>query len=242
MPFTFSHPAIVLPLTYLPKKWISLTGLVIGSLTPDFEYFIRMKIKSEYSHTISGLFWFDLPLGILIAFLFHNIVRNSLLENLPKEFKLRFVKFMTFDWNTYFKANWLIVFLSLLIGTFSHLLWDSFTHQGGYFVENFAVFTNIVNIHGFQMPVYKILQHLSTLIGGLIILLTVYKMPKNESKTHKINFVYWIFFFGLNSVIFVFRLIFGLNIEQYANLIVTLISVGLIALILTPITMKVLKV
>ncbi|WP_113654854.1 DUF4184 family protein, partial [Pedobacter namyangjuensis] len=30
MPFTFSHPAIVLPLTYLPKKWFSLTGLVIG--------------------------------------------------------------------------------------------------------------------------------------------------------------------------------------------------------------------
>ena len=27
MPFTFSHPAIVLPLTYLPKQWVSLTGL-----------------------------------------------------------------------------------------------------------------------------------------------------------------------------------------------------------------------
>lgn len=52
MPFTFSHPSIVLPLTYLPKKWISLTGIVIGSLTPDFEYFLRMKIQSTYSHTI----------------------------------------------------------------------------------------------------------------------------------------------------------------------------------------------
>lgn len=59
MPFTFSHPAIVLPLTSLPKRCISVTGFVIGSLTPDFEYFIRMKVKSEYSHTISGLFWFD---------------------------------------------------------------------------------------------------------------------------------------------------------------------------------------
>ncbi|WP_262496247.1 DUF4184 family protein [Flavobacterium piscis] len=39
MPFTFSHPAIILPLKYLPKNWISLTGLIIGSLTPDFEYF-----------------------------------------------------------------------------------------------------------------------------------------------------------------------------------------------------------
>ncbi|WP_240482010.1 DUF4184 family protein [Flavobacterium psychrophilum] len=39
MPFTFSHPAIILPLRYLPRQWFSLTGLIIGSLTPDFEYF-----------------------------------------------------------------------------------------------------------------------------------------------------------------------------------------------------------
>ena len=54
MPFTFSHPAIVLPLKYLPKKWFSFTGLIIGSMTPDFEYFLRMKVKSDYSHTLNG--------------------------------------------------------------------------------------------------------------------------------------------------------------------------------------------
>lgn len=41
MPFTFSHPAIILPLSYLPKKWFSLTGLIIGSLIPDFEYLLE---------------------------------------------------------------------------------------------------------------------------------------------------------------------------------------------------------
>jgi hypothetical protein len=54
MPFTFSHPAIILPLKYFKKKWFSLTGLVIGSMTPDFEYFVRMRIQSNYSHTIEG--------------------------------------------------------------------------------------------------------------------------------------------------------------------------------------------
>ncbi|MEB0248571.1 DUF4184 family protein, partial [Mucilaginibacter sp. 5B2] len=61
MPFTISHPAVILPLNYLPKRFISLTALVVGSLTPDFEYFIRMKVQSDYSHTLPGLFWFDLP-------------------------------------------------------------------------------------------------------------------------------------------------------------------------------------
>src|SRR6478609_2941554 len=103
MPFTFSHPAIILPITYLPRKWFSLTGLVVGSLTPDFEYFIRMRVQSDYSHTLSGLFWFDLPLGILLAFIFHNIVRDSLFENLPLILKSRLIRFKQFDWNSYFK-------------------------------------------------------------------------------------------------------------------------------------------
>jgi len=102
MPFTFSHPAIVLPLKLIPKKWFSLTASVIGSLTPDFEYFIRMKVQSNFSHTILGVFWFDLPLGILLAFLFHNIVRNSLFDNLPLPLKSRLIGFNKFNWNRYF--------------------------------------------------------------------------------------------------------------------------------------------
>ena len=145
MPFTFSHPAIVLPLTFLPRQWFSLTGLVIGSLTPDFEYFLRMRIQSNYSHSISGLFWFDLPLGILLAFIFHNIVRDILFDNLPTILKSRVMKFKMFDWNNYFKRNWLVVTISVLIGAGSHIFWDSFTHDQGYFVQTIPVLTNTVD-------------------------------------------------------------------------------------------------
>ena len=67
MPFTLAHPAIVLPLA-AKKLRMSATGLVIGSMVPDFEYFIRMRTESKYSHTLAGLFWFDLPLGLLLCF------------------------------------------------------------------------------------------------------------------------------------------------------------------------------
>lgn len=138
MPFTFSHPAIVLPLKYLPKKWFSMTGLVIGSLTPDFEYFIRMKIESNYSHTFWGIFYFDLPLGILLTFVFHNLVKEELFKNLPKKLNQRFIKTEKFNWNKYFIKNWKIVILSIIIGTISHLFWDSFTHESGFFVKHFS--------------------------------------------------------------------------------------------------------
>src|ERR1700712_2189360 len=116
MPYTFSHPAIVLPVTYLPKKWYSLSGLIVGSITPDFEYFMRMKDFSKYSHTIGGMFWFDLPLGLILLFIFHNIVRNVLVEYLPFSLNIRFSAFTNFNWNKYFRKNIIVVLISLLVG------------------------------------------------------------------------------------------------------------------------------
>jgi hypothetical protein len=234
MPFTFSHPAIVLPLTYLPKKWFSMTGLIIGSLTPDFEYFIRMKIQSDYSHTISGLFWFDLPLGILLAFIFHNIVRDSLFDNLPKILRSRLLNYNQFNWNKYFKSNWLVVIISVLIGSASHIFWDSFTHDHGYFVQNIPVLSSSVDFFGNQIAILKILQHSSTLIGGVIITFALLKLKPNKDISGQINFNYWIILTFLSLAIIAIRLLAGLDYNLYGHVIVTAISAGLISLILTP--------
>ena len=234
MPFTFSHPAIVLPLTYLPRQWFSLTGLVIGSLTPDFEYFLRMRIKSNYSHTIDGLFWFDLPLGLLLAFIFHNIVRISLFDNLPTILKSRFSAFRQFNWNGHFRNNWLVVTISILIGAASHILWDSFTHDHGYFVQTIPMLQNSVDLFGRQILILKILQHSSTLIGGLLIAFAIYKLPTNKTEKENINLKYWIIVIGLTLTITAARFLTGLELKQYGNVIVTTISAGLISLVITP--------
>lgn len=234
MPFTFSHPAIILPLTYLPRKWFSLTGLVIGSLTPDFEYFLRMRIKSNYSHTIEGLFWFDLPLGLLLAFIFHNIVRDSLFNNLPPFLKSRFSTFKQFDWNRHFKQNWIVVTISIIIGAASHIFWDSFTHDHGYFVQTIPALQNSVDFLGRQIPILKILQHSSTLLGGLVIAFAIYKLPTNKTEKENINLKYWTILAGLTLTIIAVRLLSGLDPKQYGNVIVTGISAGLLSLTITP--------
>ncbi len=235
MPFTFSHPALILPLKYFPNKWFSLTGLVIGSLTPDFEYFLRMRIKSIYSHTLEGIFWFDLPLGIFLAFIFHNVVRNSLFSNLPTFLQSRFLKFTHYNWNEYFKKNWFVVIISILIGTFSHLFWDSFTHDDGYFVTQLPILQNSISFYNIQIPILKILQHSSTLIGALIIAFTIYKLPTEEIVKKKINIKYWIVLTFITFSIIAIRLLNGLDLKQYGNVIVTTISATLISLIITPI-------
>jgi hypothetical protein len=238
MPFTFSHPAIVLPLTYLPRRWFSLTGLVIGSMTPDLEYFIRMKVESEYSHTLTGILWFDLPLGLLLCFIFQNIIRNNLSDNLPTFLKSRFLTFKQFNWNRHFKENWLVVIISILAGAASHLFWDSFTHSNGYFVQTIPVLTNTVDLLGREVPILKILQHSSTLIGGLIIAYAIYKLPTDRNVKETINPKYWMAFFSIALTIILIRLFSGLELKQYGNVIVTTISAALISLTLTALLTK----
>jgi len=238
MPFTFSHPAIILPLTYLPKRWISLTGLVIGSLTPDFEYFIRFKIQSNYSHTVSGLLWFDLPLGILLAFLFHNLIRDQLYINLPPFLKSRLMSATSFNWNLYFRKNWIVVIFSTLMGAFSHVLWDSFTHNHGYFVESISLLKSSVELFGIQVPILKILQHTSTILGGIAIAYVLWKLPVENIAPNGKGFKFWTIASFIVIAIIMIRLLTGLSFLQYGNVITSGISAGIISLIITSVISK----
>lgn len=235
MPFTFSHPAIVLPLTYLPRKWYSLTGLIVGSLVPDFEYFITMRLHSSYSHSIIGIFWFDLPLGLLLAFIFHNVLRDRLYDNLPTILKSRLSTYKQFDWNSYFKANWFIVIISVLVGTASHIFWDSFTHADGYFVKKIPELTKMIYLFDTQVPIYRVIQYSSTLLGGLAIIFAILHLPADKRVTGQFSLKYWGTFTGITLIIFGIRLLSGLEYKLLKQLIVTMISSGLISLILTSI-------
>lgn len=238
MPFTFSHPAIILPINLLNKKWFSLTGLVIGSMAPDFEYFLRMKTLGIYGHTISGIFWFDLPLAILLAFIFHNIVRNSLFDNLPIILKSRLSNFKKFNWSGYFKKNWPIVIISIIIGTISHIFWDNFTHYGGYFVEKIQGLADTVNIAGIDIKLYKILQHSSTLIGGIIIAYSIYKLPKVKNASENFDPKYWSVWCIITLTIIGIRFLTGLDYKLYGYVIVTIMTAGMLSLVFTPILLK----
>lgn len=238
MPFTFSHPAIVLPFKFLPRQWFSLTGLVIGSITPDFEYFLRMKVQSNYSHTIAGLFWFDLPLGIFLAFIFHNVVRDNLFDNLPTILNARLSVFKQFDWNGYFKSNWLVVLISVLIGAGSHLLWDGFTHEQAYFVQELLTLQSSIGLFGRQIPLFKVSQHASTLLGGLVVVYAFLQIPPNKIVTGKVDIKYWTIVTALTSAIIAVRILTGLDYKLYGHVIVTAISAGMISLVVTPMFIK----
>lgn len=234
MPFTFSHPAIILPLALLPKRFFSVTGLVIGSMIPDFKYFIRMKLQSNYSHTLEGIFWFDLPLAILISFAFHNLVKNKFIDNLPLFFKSRFFIFKAFNWNAYFINNWFVVCVSILIGAFSHLFWDSFTHYDGFFVDKFPLLQSSVSLLNVEVPILKVAQHTSTFLGAILIFLVILKMPKQMIEDKKVNINYWFLIFISSLLITIFK-VWIVEDYKFGNLLVTYIASLMLSLVFCPI-------
>jgi len=237
MAFTTSHPAAVLALNYLPKRWVSLTALVIGSMIPDFEYFIRMTMQTRYSHTPLGLFWFDLPLALFFMLIYNAAVKDKLTDHLPAYLNKRFSPFKNCG-KPYYKRPIIIVSISILIGAASHLFWDSFTHPGRYFVRHIGILTNNVLIADHPVLVYNIVQHISTLVGLIVIIYAIMQLPVGElTKTNRIS-PYWIKVMATTLLFLIIRLITGLSIFLFGDVIVTIISgmlVGLIvASVITP--------
>ncbi len=163
MPFTAAHPAAVLPL----RKRLILSALVVGAVAPDLHYFVSLAPAGKASHSIAGAFYLDLPSALLVLCVFHWVLKLPLISLAPEWHQARLVRFMgPFRFGPWKRFGLIIV--SLLAGIFSHLLWDSFTHDRGWMVQHIAALRAVpFQQLGNYRAVYNLLQYLSTLLGVL---------------------------------------------------------------------------
>lgn len=239
MPFTFSHPAIILPLAKINQKYISTTALVAGSMAPDFEYFVNMQMKQVHGHTISGMFYYDLPMALIMCFLFHFTIRDAIIKYSPIPLKRELNEYYGYNWVHRFKSHWYIIILSSIIGIASHLFWDSFTHEGRYFVELIPFLQESTTFGGATLLNSHIAQLLSSLLGGIVVLIC--SCAPSLDKIRKQKFIYISIYWGLVGIIALLILVLrgNLNISIF---IATSIAGGLIGMMLAPVLMKWLKI
>jgi hypothetical protein len=233
MPFTPAHPAIVFPL--IKSRYFSATGLIIGSLSPDFEYFFKMSVNSLYSHSKEGLFYFDLPVTIVLSLVFHYVVKANFIGNLPAFLQNRFQDTLSLNFLSYLKRNWWIFLYSALLGAASHIVWDSFTHNGRYFVRRFSHIykSTYVKFDGIDYPLFYVLQHISTAAGLLIVFLYIaFKKPRQAEEFTKPTLTYWLAVFAIAIV--VLRLRFYLHPSDYdlGNVVVSSITGLLVGVVI----------
>jgi hypothetical protein len=164
MPFTFAHPAAAVPLLRPLGRFGSLSALVIGSMTPDFWYLFPYSVGRGGGHSFSGLFWFCLPMGVVVYLLFHALVKQPVLSVLPTWVAARLS--VHAHGPALSPGAWPAALLSLFVGAVTHVAWDAFTHSDGPGVAALPFLeTLLFSVHGYHLHVYKLLQHTSTFAG-----------------------------------------------------------------------------
>lgn len=166
MPITFAHPAAVLPLA---RRGLVLSALAIGSMTPDFTYFLRISEDRVADHSLAVALRFGVPAGLVVLWLFQVVLKRPLLSLLPVSHQQRLAGLAAgFRFGPL--RRFILIVVSLIIGAMTHLVWDAFTHLTGWGVRHLPILTTpVVDVAGAHFPTYKLLQYGSGILGVAVL-------------------------------------------------------------------------
>jgi hypothetical protein len=182
MPFTFSHAAAVWP---FQKTRLLMPALLVGCFAPDFAYFFFLSPRGLGAHSIRGMFLYDLPLSLIALWLFYTFARQPFITLLPKGFRAR-LKPNENSFSFWPPARLALVVVSILVGTATHILWDSFTHPFYWPYRHWSFLREPIYlpIEG-SVHVYKVLQDGSSLFGLALVAVWIW-MWYRATPPHKL--------------------------------------------------------
>ena len=147
-----------------------------GAMAPDLLYFlIATTVPRGISHSWVGLIIFCLPAGALFGFAFHWLFKYYFIRSLPSPFDQRLSGLALSEWEPRGLRWWLVFLSSLLVGVLSHFLWDACTHAEGEVARHIPFLHTTASIFGYKMQVVRLLQHASTVVGAVTILIYAVK-------------------------------------------------------------------
>ncbi|MEO7495367.1 MAG: DUF4184 family protein [Massilia sp.] len=182
MPFTVSHIAAVLPLGRWSRYRLPLSALAIGSMAPDFGYFLNLGLPSRMSHTVEGVLTQCAPLALLVYLIFHLLLSRPVLAMLPQALADRLAPSLPGRADLTF-GNMLAVLAALVIGGLTHIWWDGATHRDGAIVMAFPILLSPVPLPFWpDLLLYKLLQHVSSVFGLAVLALALRAWMRRPEK------------------------------------------------------------
>jgi hypothetical protein len=154
--------------------------MMIGAMAPDFPYFILLSHTIIYGHTIAGVFTFCLPAGLFLLWLYHRFFKMPLLALAPEHLARRIsAQDLRFSFWPASRLAWLAA--SVVIGSFTHIFWDDFTHERGLFV---TMVPELKLYFGLHMPLFAFLQLGSTVVGAAFLAWAYWRWLKRTKPDH----------------------------------------------------------
>jgi hypothetical protein len=157
MPVTPAHAAAAWPLRKIAPR-LPLSALVIGAMSPDYEYFLRLAPITRMAHKPAGLIFFCLPVSLVVWLVFRRLVRPALLELLPPGLAASLGNAA---------SSWPLALAAMTLGAISHVFWDGFTHQNDWAVDLWPALRSRPLPDLLPLPWYKLLQYASSIVGSL---------------------------------------------------------------------------
>jgi hypothetical protein len=179
MPFTLSHAAAAWPFR---KTRLEMSALLTGCFAPDFAYFLFFRPRwfightplGFIGHTLLGVFIFDLPVSLVVLWLFHAFIKQPSVLLLPKAFRVR-LKPSESGFSFWPPARLALIVVSILIGTATHILWDSFTHTYYWPYRHWSVLSKVVHVPAAgNMQMEKVLQYASSVFGLVFVAIWIW--------------------------------------------------------------------
>jgi hypothetical protein len=173
MPFTISHAAAVLPFARPLARWRVLSAAVIGSMVPDFGWFLPWRPARFETHSADALLTFCLPVGLATYWIFQRLIRTPLLELLPPGAYARWRESAApADYRNL--KQWMFAAAGVLLGAVTHLIWDAFTHEGARGMKMIPALEDpVLEIGGHRLAGPHLLQDANSLIGLLVVSLVI---------------------------------------------------------------------
>ena len=189
MPFTVSHAAAVLPLQRITRSRIPLAAMMIGSMAPDFPYFLPFDLGRTSTHDFDGLFLYCWPMGLAVWLLFVKLLERPTIELLPAPWRERVPRSGPVTPRALLLAS-----LGVIIGAMTHIAWDSFTHGQTPVSTLFPVLeTRLFEFRGRSIYVFAVLQYLSSIAGLLALAYWAYNLrnapPPARAPRHRFGFL-----------------------------------------------------
>ena len=173
MPFTLAHPAAVLPLRGV--RHLRMAPLIVGAMVPDLPYFLPGGIGRylPVTHAFVHSFTVDLLLGfaLLASLVVLERPLTALLSARARALCLRAL--LPF----HRPIEWAFAAPAILLGVWTHLLWDSFTHKDGWIVQRVEALSAPLALGPYNSTVYHALQYLSSVVGLCVLVLWYVRLP-----------------------------------------------------------------
>jgi hypothetical protein len=161
VPMTLAHPAAVLPLRRLG---LPMVAMVTGSMVPDVPLLLDSAAGYDLSHSLLGVVTVDLAGTLLLLAVWDAWLRDAFVDLAPEPARSRLVPRRRLG-----RARWLLSPPAAVVGSLTHVVWDSFTHAHRWGPAHVALLRADLG----PLPGYRWAQYLSGVVGLAVVLWAV---------------------------------------------------------------------